>query len=67
MYPPASKLIKLIKEGGFKGDEALKNEIKNIRNICNIYCRPNSRPVVGLSMSVEINEIVVMDLKELVN
>ena len=53
-HPPASKLIKLTEEGGFKDDEALKNEIKNMSEtceICNIYCGPNSIPVVGLSIA----------------
>ena len=66
-HPPASKLIKLIEEGEFKDDEPLKNEIKGISEtceICKIYGRPNSRPVVGLSIATEFNEIVAMDLKK---
>ena len=53
-HPPASKLIKLTEEGEFKDDKALKNEIKNMSETCescNIYCGPNSRPVVGLSIA----------------
>ena len=53
-HPPASKLIKLTEEGGFKDEKALKNEIKNMSEtceICNIYCGPNSIPVVGLSIA----------------
>ena len=65
--PPASKLIKLIEEGELKDDEALKSEIKNISEICeicNIYDRSNSRPVAGLSMVTEFNQILAVDLKE---
>ena len=56
-----SKLIKLIEEAGCKDDETVKNEIKNISKTCEICAicnRPNSRPVVGLSMATEINKIV---------
>lgn len=66
-YPPANKLIKLIEEG-FKDDEALQNEIKNMSGkcgICIIYRRPNLRPFAGLlSIATESNEIIAIDLKE---
>ena len=66
-HPPASKLIKLTEEGGFKDDEALKNEIKNMSEtceICHVYCALNSISAVGLSIATEFNEIIEMDLKE---
>ena len=65
--PPARKLIKLTEEGRFKDDEALKNELKNVSEtceICHIYCAPNSIPAVGLSIATEFNEIIEMDLKK---
>ena len=66
-HPTANKLIKLIEEGGLKNDEMLKNEIRKLSEnceICNVYRRPNSRPIVGLSIATEFNEVVAMDIKE---
>ena len=36
----------------------MKLKTSKTYEICAIYNRPNSRPVVGLSMATEINEIV---------
>ena len=65
-HPSAKRLIKLVESAGKGGDTQLIKEIHNISNNCQIckeYRRPSPRPVVGLPLASEFNEVVAMDLK----
>ena len=64
---PAHRLMKLIREAGLQNDIDLKDEITRISascEVCSIYKRPNPRPIVGLLIATEFNEVVAMNLKE---
>ena len=67
-HPTAHKLFKLIDSAGekWKNNIELKNEIKNVTdqcNTCQIFKKPQPRPVVGLPMASKFLECVAMDLK----
>ena len=64
-HPPVNKFIKLVDGAGLNDDENLKTKIKNLSDsceICNVYRKPASQPIVGFSITTEFNEIVVMDI-----
>ena len=66
-HQTAEKLIKLVNSAGLSDDQKLKDQIYEVsRNceICQIYKRPSPRPVVGLPLATEFNEVVAMDLKQ---
>ena len=67
-HPTSNKLIKFIEIAGekWKSNTELKTEIKTITNECNmcqIFKKPPTQPVVGLPMASRFLECVTMDLK----
>ena len=66
-HPTAEKLIKLVNSAGLSDDQNLKDQIFEVARNCEIrqvYKRPSPRPVVGLPLATEFNEVVAMDLKQ---
>lgn len=64
-HAPGHRLIKLLKDAG-SDEERLVNEIRNIENNCNIckvYKKTPSRPVVTFPLAREFNEVIQLDLK----
>ena len=68
-HPESSRLIDLVKSAGISDNEFL-DLLKNFYESCEIcigYKKPKSRPVVGLSLAHDINNMVAMDLKSFRN
>ena len=65
-HPSADRLIKLISAAGRGNDRQLIHEIKSLSEsceICQVYKKPPNRPVVGMPLATEFNQVVAMDLK----
>ena len=65
-HPQASRLIKLAESAGMGWDRELIDAIHSVTNSCQIcrdYRRPFPKPVVGMPVATEFNEVVAMDLK----
>ena len=61
------KLCSLIKSSKYR-DHVLLEKVKGIEQRCNTclkYKKPALRPVVGLSLAKDFNEVVAMDLKDI--
>ena len=66
-HPSVNKLIKLVSSAGMGDDTQLLDEIRKVSNSCKIcqeYRRPSPRPVIGMPLATEFNEVVAMDLKK---
>ena len=68
-HPSADRLLRMVNAAGDKwsNDDNLKKEIRIISercDICKMFKKPPARPVVGLPMASEFNEVVAMDLKQ---
>ena len=65
-HPPMKqRLVTLLKDAGAWKDRYMEvlNRIYSECEICHVYARTPSRPVVALSMAREFNQVVAMDLK----
>ena len=65
-HPPAHRLIRLVQNSGMKNKDELIIQIKKVSDDCGIcreYKTPSPRPIVGMNMATEFNEVVAMDLK----
>ena len=65
-HPTADKLIKLVNSAGMGEDRELVGAIRAVTDSCQIckeYRRPPPRPVTGLSLATQFNDVVAMDLK----
>ena len=65
-HPSARNLIKLVVGAGWGNDHELINQITKVSEECKIcqeYKKPTPRPIAGLPMATEFNEVVAMDLK----
>ena len=64
-HPTSEKLIKLLKDGGYKSKGLIK-EVKDVTKTC-VTCirrqKPPLRPVVCMPMARKFNEVVAVDLK----
>ena len=65
-HPPTKRLAALLKDAGiWKVDyEKDLDQIKNRCELCKVYAKTPSRPVVGMPMASKFNEKVAMDLKQ---
>lgn len=65
-HPPAKRLKALLCDAGSwkEEHEKLLTDIENQCELCKVYSRTPSRPVVGMPMAKEFNEKVAMDLKQ---
>ena len=64
-HPPAEKLIKLLKTGGYN-DKELTKEVTETTNKCKICItrqKPPLRPIVCMPMANKFNECLAIDLK----
>ena len=64
-HPTSERLIKLLKDGGYKSKDLVK-EVKLARDKCEVCIRrqkPPLRPVVCMPMASKFNEVVAIDLK----
>ena len=65
-HPPAHRLIKLVKNSNWPEKDKLISLIRIVSadcRTCKEYKVTPPRPVVGLNMATEFNEVVAMDLK----
>ena len=65
-HPPSEKLVKLISAAGMGNDVSLIKAIKDVSkncDICKVYKRPAAKPIVGMPLANDFNEVVAMDLK----
>ena len=64
-HPTRERFITLLKEAGSweKRFEQAIDQIYSQCDICKVYARTPSKPVVALPMAREFNEVVAMDLK----
>ena len=66
-HATGDKLCSLIKSSKYR-DHVLLEKVKGIEQRCNTclkYKKPALRPVVGLSLAKDFNEVVAMDLKDI--
>ena len=68
-HPSPDKIIKLVNSAGpqWSQNSDLKHEIKKVSencDVCKIYRKAPSRPIVSLPMCSSFQEIVAMDLKQ---
>jgi hypothetical protein len=68
-HPSADRLIRLINSAGaeWSNNTNLKNEIHKVSSscdVCKVYKKPPPRPVVGLPMATNFQQVVAMDLKD---
>ena len=64
-HPTSERLIKLLKDGGYKDKDLIK-EVKDATDKCDTCIRrqkPPLRPVVCMPMAKTFNEVVAIDLK----
>ena len=61
------KLIKLLRDGGCESTEFLKciNKVCDECETCQKYRRAPLKPIVGLPIAYDFNQVVCMDLKEI--
>ena len=64
-HPTKKRLIALLQDAGVWNDEyeAILSNIADNCDLCKMYARTPSRPVVGMPMATKFNEKVAMDLK----
>ena len=64
-HPPKKRLASLMKDAGIWKDDYEKDldQIENRCELCKVYAKTPSRPVVGMPMASKFNEKVAMDLK----
>ena len=65
-HPSANRLIKLIDSAGLGNDRKLIDEINKLSKTCQIckeYKKQPPRPVAGMPLASEFNEVVALDLK----
>ena len=65
-HPSARNLTKLVVSAGWGEDRELLDQIIKVSEECRIcqeYKKPSPRPIAGLPMATEFNEVVAMDLK----
>ena len=65
-HPPKKKLIALLKDAGVWQEhyEETLSQIEEKCELCKIYAKTPSRPIVGMLMATKFNEKVAMDLKQ---
>ena len=65
-HPPKKRLASLLKDAGiWKAEyEADLDQIENRCELCKVYAKTPSRPVIGMPMASRFNEKVAMDLKQ---
>ena len=65
-HPPMKRLIALLKDAWIWKDEYEETlaEIGEKCELCKVYAKTPSRPVVGIPMATKFNEKVAMDLKQ---
>ena len=65
-HPTKKRLIALLKDAGVWKEEYYEtvSEIEEKCELCKIYSKTPSRPVVGMPMATKFNEKVAMDLKQ---
>ena len=68
-HPSSGRLLRLVNSAGtnWASNHNLKKEIKAVTencNVCKIFKKPPPRPIVGLPMATEFQEVVAMDLKQ---
>ena len=65
-HPPMKRLIALLKDAGVWKDEYEETlaEIGEKCELCKVYAKTPSRPVIGMPMATKFNEKVAMDLKQ---
>ena len=68
-HPASDRLIRLVNGAGpnWSTNSNLKKQIKSVTEnckICKIFKKPPPRPIVGLPMATEFQEVVAMDLKQ---
>ena len=70
-HPAKERLIKLLKQSkGYKEDQELIELITEVTNECTVceeFKKPKSRPVVGMPLASQFNDVVCMDLKEYIH
>ncbi|GAB1599884.1 hypothetical protein Ahia01_000265900 [Argonauta hians] len=64
-HAPAHRIKKLLKDAGNDNKNLFKivNEVVEECDICKLYHRNKSRPVVGFNLASDFNEVISMDLK----
>ena len=65
-HPPKNRLIALLKDADVWKEEyeEIIEQITEKCELCKVYAKTPSRPVVGLAMASKFNEKVAMDLKQ---
>ena len=67
-HPTEERLVKLLRESkGFKEDEELMELISEVSSECEVcekFTKPKPRPIVGMPIARQFNEVVCMDLFE---
>ena len=65
-HPSSKRLVQLLKDAGVNDDMCLvyAEEVSNNCEICKKYKKTPSRPVVGLNLAKDFNDVVSLDLKE---
>ena len=68
-HPSCDKLCKFLTNAGVKDGQFfdILQEFSSKCDVCLKYKRKNPRPVVGLSLAKESNDVIAMDLKPLNN
>ena len=63
-HPPKKRLIALLKDAGVSQEyyEETMSQIEEKCELCKIYAKAPSRPIVGMPMAAKFNEKVTMDL-----
>ena len=64
-HAPGHKIIQLLKDAGNDDQDLFKivNEVVDGCDVCKLYHKNKSRPVVGFNLARDFNEVVSMDLK----
>lgn len=65
-HPTSHRLKALLRDAGVEDDEYYRHieEVADDCQVCKQYKKTPARPVVGLPVATEFNEVVAMDLKE---
>ena len=65
-HPPKKRLIALLKDAQVWKEqyEGIITQIDENCELCKIYAKTPSRPIVGMPMATKFNEKVAMDLKQ---
>ena len=65
-HPPKNRLMALLKDADVWKEEyeEIIEQINEKCDLCKVYAKTPSRPVVGLAMASKFNEKVAMDLKQ---